>query len=272
MSRKIASGGQCSAKGPLAWWTRNPALADEWADCLDTAPDAGSAFAARAIAQILRHEWQPAASYRQPVNRAFEEVERAESEAEVHLYAQMEAGPSPALAQSLQDFRAAVAAEIADPKVGRGYQPTEATYYRPLEAQALASLGRIAEATALIATTPLDCYDCVRTRGIVAQAQGNAPEAQRWFAEAARQGPRLPSAFADWGKLLLQARHYASAEVKLRYAAKLAPSWADPLKFWGDALAAEGKRDEAIAKYDAALKLAPKWQALQQARARLRTT
>jgi predicted TPR repeat methyltransferase len=56
--------------------------------------------------------------------------------------------------------------------------------------------------------------------------------------------------------------------VKLRYAAKLAPNWADPLKYWGDALAGEGKRDRALAKYDSALKLTPKWHELGQARAR----
>lgn len=57
--------------------------------------------------------------------------------------------------------------------------------------------------------------------------------------------------------------------MKLRNAAKLAPNWADPLKYLGDALGGEGKRDQALAKYDAALKLAPDWQELRQARARL---
>ena len=70
-------------------------------------------------------------------------------------------------------------------------------------------------------------------------------------------------------QLLLQARRYGSAEAKLSYAAKLAPNWADPLKYWGDALAGEGKRDEARGKYDAALKLAPHWDELRQVRARL---
>ena len=65
------------------------------------------------------------------------------------------------------------------------------------------------------------------------------------------------------------AGRYQAAEVKLREAVRLAPNWADPLKSWGDMLAAQGRRDEAIAKYDAALKLAPNWAALRAARARL---
>jgi tetratricopeptide (TPR) repeat protein len=137
----------------------------------------------------------------------------------------------------------------------------------PKEAQALLQLGRVDEAAALIARTPLDCYTCVRVRGLVEEARGNAPAAQRWFAEAARQAPRLAPAFADWGRLLAHARHYDSAEVKLAYAARLAPNWADPLKYWGDMLAAEGKRDEALAKYEAALRLAPNWAELRRARA-----
>jgi tetratricopeptide (TPR) repeat protein len=104
-------------------------------------------------------------------------------------------------------------------------------------------------------------------RGLVEEARGNAPAAQHWYAEAARQGPRLAPAFADWGRLLANARHYEGAEVKLARAVQLAPNWADPLKTWGDMLAAQGRSKEALAKYDAALKLAPAWAELRRARA-----
>jgi tetratricopeptide (TPR) repeat protein len=70
--------------------------------------------------------------------------------------------------------------------------------------------------------------------------------------------------------LLAQRRQFASAEERFSKAARLAPNWADPLKYWGDPLAAQRKPREAIDKYDAAWKLAPKWQELGQARARLR--
>ena len=106
-------------------------------------------------------------------------------------------------------------------------------------------------------------------RGLVEEARGNAPAAQRWFAEAARQGPRLAPAFADWGRLLANARRFDTAEVKLAYATRLASNWADPLKYWGDMLAAQGRRKEALAKYDAALKLAPTLSELRSAHAAL---
>jgi tetratricopeptide (TPR) repeat protein len=261
---------QCNAEQSLAFWIRDPVLADAAADCFDAAPDSGSASSARATAQIARHDRQPLVAYREPVNPAFEEVERAESEAEARLYGQMERGPSPALARALQDFRGGVAAEIANPIFGLGYQQSELTYYWPLEAQALVELGRTDEAAALIAKTPLDCYDCIRTRGMVAEAQRNAAEAERWFVEAVRQGPRLPAAYVDWGRLLIHAHHFDAAIPKLARAAQLSPNWADPLKYWGDVLAAEGKRSDALAKYDAALKLAPDWEELKQTQARLR--
>ena len=93
--------------------------------------------------------------------------------------------------------------------------------------------------------------------------------AQLWYLAAAKLGPRLPAAFADWGRLLAKAGRYQSAEVKLKEAVRLAPNWADPLKTWGDMLASQGKRADALAKYDAALKLAPNWRELQSARAKV---
>jgi predicted TPR repeat methyltransferase len=55
----------------------------------------------------------------------------------------------------------------------------------------------------------------------------------------------------------------------LKKAIELAPNWTDPLKYWGDMLAAQGKRAEALRKYDAALRLAPKWVELRRARQRV---
>ena len=56
---------------------------------------------------------------------------------------------------------------------------------------------------------------------------------------------------------------------KLARAVQLAPNWADPLKAWGDMLAAQGRSKEALSKYDAAVKLAPEWAQLRRARAML---
>ena len=78
------------------------------------------------------------------------------------------------------------------------------------------------------------------------------------------------AAFADWGRPLAQAGRFASAEVKLKGAVRLAPNWADPLTISGDMLAAQRKRAEAMTKHDPALKLAPNWVQLREARSRLR--
>jgi tetratricopeptide (TPR) repeat protein len=236
--------------------------------CLTTAPASYRAYAPLVRSQIafLRHDPKlvapvVASSFVEPQEAA---EDNAETRVNMLLVTQQSGAP---LADALAAYQDAMA-HPPSPALASFVRASEPVSAWPLEAEALARLGRTNEAAALISKTPLDCYDCLRARGIVAQAQGDLPGAQRWFLEAARQGPRLPQAFVDWGKLLLQARHYGSAEVKLRYAAKLAPNWADPLKYWGDALAGEGKRDRALAKYDSALKLTPKWHELGQARAR----
>ena len=163
-----------------------------------------------------------------------------------------------------------MAAEAASADVETGYYRALAPRVAwPLRAEALMILGNYSDAATLIAKTPLDCYTCVRVRGIVAGGMGNRMTAQKWFAEAVRQAPRLAPAFLDWGRLLLDAGRLGSAQDKLNQAARLAPHWADPLKFLGDAFAAEGKKQEALQKYDAALKLAPNWTELRTARVRV---
>ena len=173
------------------------------------------------------------------------------------------------LSAALDRFRVARAAFVAKAPTPF-YRARMPTSDWPTEAEALSALGRHDEAAALIARTPLDCYDCLRVRGIVAKNRGERAKAQQWFLKAAQSGPRLAPAFLEWGRLLLDNRRFDSAKVKLSEAARLAPTWADPLKYWGDLLLAQGKRGEAMAKYDAAAKLAPKWAELQQDRARVR--
>jgi len=142
-----------------------------------------------------------------------------------------------------------------------------------LRVQSLASLayakamtGDLAGAQALVATTPLDCYVCVRMRGKIAAAGRDWPTAERWFAEAMRQGPSLPMAYSDWGEMLVTKGDLAGAIDKFELAHQKGPHFADPLKGWGDALTREGKWSDALAKYDEALKYAPAWLELHQAR------
>jgi len=131
---------------------------------------------------------------------------------------------------------------------------------------AKARFGDLAGARALIETTPTECYLCVRARGIVAAAGGDRREAERWFAEAIRQGPDLPQAFVDRGSAYLAWGDAEGASADARTANKLSPHYADALKLWGDALARLNRWSDARAKYDAALGYAPAWSLLRQAR------
>ena len=265
----VVTGNLCAEGANEAYSARDPVLLDEAAGCLESLSNSFSAGASveRVIAGVLRHDWRPAFAFVQPVSGGFSPEEAAANTAESRLDGELERDSLPDLAKALDAFRVATAKELQVKGAGGFYRAAATSADWPLEARALIKLGRLDEAAALIAQTPLDCYTCVRGRGLVEEARGNAPAAQRWYAEAARQAPRLAPAFADWGRLLANARRYEGAEVKLARSVQLAPNWADPLKTWGDMLAAEGKRSEALAKYDAALKLAPAWAELRRARA-----
>lgn len=264
----IVQGNLCNEDADTGYSQRDPVLVDNAAQCLEGMANSFAAVGPQAsvYASILRHDWRPALNFVQATTGRYTPGEAATVTAQLRLEGELERGSLPHIAAALDAFRTAQAKlqmNASEKLYGAG-APTQSW---PLETQALLKLGRTDEAAALIAKTPVDCYTCVRVRGLVEEARGNAPAAQRWYAEAARQAPRLAPAFADWGRLLANARHYGSANVKLARAAELAPNWADPLKYQGDVLAAQGNRGEAIAKYDAALKLAPNWGALRQARA-----
>jgi tetratricopeptide (TPR) repeat protein len=260
---EIIRRGLCGTTANLGERVRDPALIDRAVDCFDRAPTVSDYVPlARAYAAIYRHDLLPALAFRQQPTDQIPSPDAEANAATVHFLAQLQRPPGPGLAAALEEYRAANAKDASL----RGREPVNLW---PYEANALSLLGRRSEAQTLIDRTPLDCYECVRVRGLVAQRAGQPANAQRWFAEAARQGPRLAPAFADWGRLLAEHRRFASAEVKLAEAVRLAPNWADPLKIWGDSLAAQGKAKEAVIKYDAALKLAPNWQQLRQTRDRV---
>ena len=132
----------------------------------------------------------------------------------------------------------------------------------PRLAYARARTGDLAGARALIAATPLDCYLCVRERARIAELAGDRPAADRWSAEARRQGPSLPFAFAEWGQMLMARGDTAGAIDFYEQAIERGPRWADPQKYWGDALMAQGDEAGAIRKYRAAAERAPRWGAL----------
>lgn len=126
-------------------------------------------------------------------------------------------------------------------------------------ALALAQLGRLDEGQARIAATPLDCYACLRVRARVAALGGDAAGADRWFAEAVRQGPSLPFAASEWAVVKLARGDAAGALSLAQSAHKASPRFPDPIEIWGEALLAKGDATGAAAKFSEAAKLAPNW-------------
>ena len=114
-------------------------------------------------------------------------------------------------------------------------------------------------ADAMIAATPLDCYDCLRMRGRIAAAEKNWLVAEHWFDQASRIGPSLPFAWTDWGRMRLAKGDAAGAIAVLQSARQQAPRFADPLELWGEALLARHDDAGAAAKFAEAARYAPEW-------------
>jgi tetratricopeptide (TPR) repeat protein len=265
---QMAHANRCADRALLGFLVIDPVMIDTAASCMRSSTRQGYSdfgLGSRAYADVMRHDPTLAAALRPSSFQWLPPILATASAAEANLRAAMLSGPSPSLASAYEAFTKA-SRERADANAPD--RALQMTIDWPLRAEALATLGRTAEAQAVLAKTPLTCYGCLRVRGLVARAEGKPMDAQRWFQRAAQQGPRLAPAFLEWGKLLLEYRRYVPAEPKIRRAAELAPNWADPLKYWGDLLAAQGKREEALEKYDAALELAPNWAELKRARAR----
>jgi hypothetical protein len=129
----------------------------------------------------------------------------------------------------------------------------------PIVAIAETRLGHAAQAQALIATTPLDCYRCVDARGVIASAAGDWAGADRWFAEAQRLAPSPPFAYADQAQSRLARGDVAGAITLLQTAYAKSPHYADAIELWGEALAKKGDYAGAAAKYAEADRYAPQW-------------
>jgi tetratricopeptide (TPR) repeat protein len=129
----------------------------------------------------------------------------------------------------------------------------------PQLAYALAKIGDFVGAQSAINATPDDCYNCVRTRGEIAALQRNWSGAAYWFADAVRQAPSVPFAYADWGAMLLAKGDCDGAIAKFKLAYQKGPHFADPLEMWGEALIAKNRSDLALAKFEEANKFAPNW-------------
>lgn len=139
------------------------------------------------------------------------------------------------------------------------------TVNRPLQAMALARAGEVGRASAMVSDLALDCYLCVRSRALVAEAAGDNVQADRWFARATALGPRLPFAYSDWGEALLRRGEAASALHRFEQALAQAPDYADAHKGRGDALYRLGRFVEAEQSYGEAARRAPRWGGLHMA-------
>ena len=136
----------------------------------------------------------------------------------------------------------------------------------PILAQALARLGRDAEADVLLKDIPDDDYDGWLARGRIAMLRRDFAAGDSAFAAAVRQAPSIPSAYCDWGDLLAAKGDAGGAIAEYTAANQRGRHFADALKGWGDVLARQNDKSGAIAKYDEALKYAPNWAALKEAR------
>ncbi|MFI4934279.1 MAG: hypothetical protein ACHP7N_06645 [Caulobacterales bacterium] len=123
----------------------------------------------------------------------------------------------------------------------------------------LAKTGRMPEAEAISSATPLDCYACLIDRGAIAAMNQDWPTAQRWFAEAVRQGPSLPFAHLEWGRMLVAEGDVGGAMQQLDLARQKGPHFADPAEFMGEVLMRKGDWAGAAAKFGEADRDAPRW-------------
>lgn len=169
----------------------------------------------------------------------------------------------PAEAGRWPDALAAARAMDAALEAGKARRPIyglmQQAWIWPLEAVALAHTGDAAGAQALIGRTRLDCYPCLRARALIATEQRDWRAAEHWFAEAVRQAPSVPLAYAEWGRMRLARGDAAGAIAVLEAGHAKGPRFADPLELWGEALAARGDAAGAVGKYADAARLAPNW-------------
>jgi tetratricopeptide (TPR) repeat protein len=124
---------------------------------------------------------------------------------------------------------------------------------------AQAKSGDIAGARSLAATLPSDCYPCVEARADIETEARDWKSAEALFAEAVRQAPSLPSAYLDWGAMLLHKGDLDGAIAKFALANRKGPHFADPLEYWGEALIRQNRSDLALAKFEEANRYAANW-------------
>ena len=150
----------------------------------------------------------------------------------------------------------AIDANLAKFPVNRFLIPTTTA---PLMAQAEAQLGRFAAAETRIATTPADCYLCLRVESKDRGIAGPACPRRLLVRPRRSAGPSIPFADSDWGVALLARGQPDAAIAKFGQANRITPHFADPLEGWGEALMAKNQSHLALEKFAEAEKYAPNW-------------
>lgn len=161
-------------------------------------------------------------------------------------------------AKAVVDFQQSARTKAQAAVAGR-LDAALATIDKPQLAWFLALSGHIAEAEALAAASPLDCYFCLRTRALVASLASHPEDADRWYLEAEKQGPSLPWAYLERARFKLAGGDAAAAIAELKIAQSKSPKLGDIPELWGEALAKQGDFQGAVGKFTEADALTPNW-------------
>ena len=178
---------------------------------------------------------------------AFEAQARRSAELETALAAQDWAAAVP-LAQAL----VAAKQQLPDRGVLKWWSDTKL-------AQALTGAGRLAEAEAVLAPSPLDCQPCVMARGQLAEARGQRALADHWFAEGIRMAPSWAAPHEAYGRVLLARGDSGAALRHAEASLKIGPRFADAMELAGEAAMARGDAKAAASRFAAAETLTPRW-------------
>jgi len=135
----------------------------------------------------------------------------------------------------------------------------EGPVYSRWKPVALAHLGDAKGARAAADVLPADCYPCAISHGLVEEQLGDRAAADRWFAEAVRQGPSLTQAEGLWAQAKLARGDVDGALRLAQQAYRKVPRFADASEIWAEALLMKGDAKGAAAKFEEAARLAPRW-------------
>ncbi len=131
---------------------------------------------------------------------------------------------------------------------------------------ALGRAGRAAEARRVLAGSGR-WVACQAYLADVIEMGGDRRAADAAYGQAIALAPDLPFAYHRRGLALMARGEPTLAAGRFKQAHERGPQWADPLKGWGDALAAQGLWTVAEQKYARAAALAPAWRELRLAHA-----